>query len=199
LPVSFSRDFIAKSDNIGLPVERAGRRYRMQRSRISPLSAAALLLALFPAVAGAAPLKQPEGEVILTISGAVKNANGDNGAEFDAQMLARLPQQTITTNTPWHDGPVKFEGPYLRDIMKAAGASGEIAVVTALDDYSVEMPFADFTDRKPILAMKRDGEIMEPDDQGPLFIIYNYDGDETLATDEFYERSVWSVRRIEVK
>ncbi len=160
---------------------------------------ALVLTAAFAPTAAAAPLATPTGQVILTVSGAVTKTNSANGVDFDEAMLAALPQQKLSTSTPWHEGVVNFEGPYLKDVMKAAGASGSRVLVTALDDYSAELPFADFGDFLPILAFKRDGATMPPDDQGPLFIIYNYDSDDKLNTETFHDRSVWSVRAMLVE
>ena len=158
---------------------------------------AALSLAAFPA--GAAELAKPTGPVILTISGNVANSNSDEGADFDLAMLRQLGNVTYETTTPWHEGTVKFTGTLLADVIAAAGASGEFATVEALDGYSVEIPFSDLPTGKPVLAWSLDGSEIPVDDKGPLFIIYDYDSDPALASEDYYARSVWSVRKIELR
>ena len=103
------------------------------------------------------------------------------------------------TPAPFIVGEVTFEGPLLSGIMELVGGSGEYAAVTALDDYSVEVPVSDFAEHGPILALKTNGEYMPEDDKGPLFIIYDYDGKPGLNTEDYHSRSVWSVRRIELQ
>ncbi|MCB1430793.1 MAG: oxidoreductase [Nitratireductor sp.] len=161
--------------------------------------AAILLSPMAAFAANSAELPAPTGTVILTISGNVANKNTDKGAEFDLDMIKAMPSTTYETTTPWHEGATKFTGPLLADIISAAGASGDYATVEAIDGYSVEIPFGEISQGNPILAWLRNGQEMEPQDQGPLFIIYNYDSDPALATEDYYSRSVWSVRAIDVK
>lgn len=162
---------------------------------------AATILAAIPVVlpTRAAELAAPSGEVILTIAGSVTKKNAGTNADIDRAMLEALPQHEVTTATPWFDGETTFSGPFLKDVIALAGGSGEWATVTALDEYSVDVPVSDFDAYLPILAMTRDGKAMPADDKGPLFIIYDYDSDPKLNTDEFHSRSVWSVRSIELE
>lgn len=147
----------------------------------------------------AAELAMPTGEIVLTISGEELKTNSPNGAEFDMKMLQALPQHVIETTTPWNEGMIRFEGPMLSQLMTKVGADmSKTAKVFALDDYSTEIPLAEFEAAKPILALSRDGEPMPDDDQGPLFIIYDYDSDPALNTENIQEHSVWSVRRMEL-
>lgn len=167
------------------------------------LGLVAAVLFLLPAAAMADGLPAPTGDVILTITGEVSktNAKSDSGdaADLDRAMLEALPQQVIVTQTPWHEGEITFEGPLLSDIMELVGGSGEYAGVTALDDYSVDVPVSDFAEHGPILALKTNGNYMPEDDKGPLFVIYDYDGKPGLNTEEYHSRSVWSVRTIELQ
>ena len=185
--------------------DRTLQRYAPARQGTRPaLFLSAILLMIAAAMAVASPsladeLAAPSGKVILTISGAITHRNAGDKADLDRAMLEALPQQEIATTTPWFDGVTRFSGPYLKDVIALAGGSGEWATVTALDEYSVDVPVSDFDAHLPILAMKRDGEVMPDDDKGPLFIIYDYGSDPKLNTDEFHSRSVWSVRSIELE
>ncbi len=158
------------------------------------------LAGLFGATAaGAESLAAPAGKPILTISGKISTTNKDDTAQFDRAMLESLGMVTVQTTTPWYDGPVKFEGVPLNKLMKQVGASGERAVVVALNDYSSEIPIEDFAKYNVILAIKRNGEYMPVRDKGPLFIIYPFDSNPELKSQTFYGRSVWQVAKIIVK
>jgi len=149
--------------------------------------------------AAADPLPAPSGKPILTISGKIATTNKDGTAQFDREMLEELGLETVETNTPWYSGPVKFEGVSLDKLMKRVGASGERAVVVALNDYSSEIPMEDFAKYNVILALKRNGEYMPVRDKGPLFVIYPFDSKPELKSQTFYGRSVWQVAKIVVK
>jgi hypothetical protein len=149
--------------------------------------------------ATAQSLKAPAEKPILTISGKVATTNKEGEAQFDRPMLEALGMVTVETTTPWYTGKVKFEGVPLDKLMKQVGASGERAVVVALNDYSSEIPIEDFAKHNVILALKRNGQYMPVSDKGPLFIIYPFDSTPELKSQTFYSRSVWQVAKIIVK
>lgn len=142
-----------------------------------------------------APIEKP----ILTVAGKISTTNKDGEAQFDRPMLEQLGLVTVETSTPWYNGPVKFEGVSLDKLMKLVGASGERAVVVALNDYSSEIPVADFAKYNVILALKRNGEYMPVKDKGPLFVIYPFDSMPELKSQTYYGRAVWQVAKIIVK
>jgi hypothetical protein len=72
-------------------------------------------------------------------------------------------------------------------------------VVTALNDYSSDIPFSDIAKYNVILATKQNGQYMSVRDKGPLFIVYPFDSDPELKHQTYYGRSVWQVSRITVK
>ena len=149
--------------------------------------------------ARAASLQKPSGEPILEIGGSISVHNGDGVAVFDRAMVEALGTKVVVTTTPWHTGPVRFEGVSLDQLMKTVGAEGRSVKATALDDYSATVPLEDFARHGVILALKRDGQYMAPDDQGPLFIIYPYDSNPELHSETYYARSVWQVKRLDVQ
>ena len=120
-------------------------------------------------------------------------------AVFDRQMLAQLGMVAIATSTPWFDGVARFEGPLMSRIMQAVGASGETLTAIALNDYSIDIPIADFQRFGTILAKRRDGAPMRVAEKGPLFIIYPYDANPELRSRQYYSRSVWSVSQFVVR
>ncbi|MCB8819376.1 molybdopterin-dependent oxidoreductase [Microvirga rosea] len=158
-----------------------------------------LLTLAFSGIAMADPLAAPTEKPILTIGGNISVTNKAGEAQFDRPMLEALGLVTIETTTPWYTGPVKFEGVPLDKLMKLVGASGERAAVVALNDYSSEIPIADFAKYNVILALKRNGEYMPVKDKGPLFVIYPFDSLPELKSQTYYGRAVWQVAKIIIK
>ena len=125
-----------------------------------------------------------------------------------AQTLPTLtvtsPSGTVTVRVgkvcaPWNEGIVDFEGVPFSVILDKAGAEGTMATVIALNDYSVDIPVSDFADFNVILAVKRDGDYMPVDDQGPYFVMYPFDANPVLQKQPYYGRAVWQVKAVSVE
>lgn len=152
--------------------------------------------------AGDARPAAPRGRVLLTVSGAVSRPNVADGPprhQFDAEMIDALPVRTVRTHTPWHKGLVEFTGPSLADVLDAAGARGQMAQMTAINDYQVRMPLAEVLPHRPILARRANGVVLAVRDKGPLFLIFPYDDVAELRTDVYQSRSIWQLKDIEVR
>ena len=149
--------------------------------------------------AAAEGLKNPVESPILVVAGKIGATNKGQRAVFDRPMLEAIAGEEIKTKTPWYTDEVRFEGVSFAKLMKEVGASGENLVITALDDYSREIPIEDLVQNKAILALKRDGQYLSVSDKGPLFVVYPYDSKAELKNEKYYSRSVWQVRRIEVR
>lgn len=146
----------------------------------------------------AAALEAPQGPVVLTVSGRVRNPNDGGSAKFDMAMLAALPQHSFATRTPWYAQARRFTGPLLREVLKAAGASGTALRLIALNDYRVDMPFDDTQRHDVLLARLLDDQPMAVRDKGPLFVVYPFDTRPELRSAVYYSRSAWQLRTIEV-
>ena len=118
---------------------------------------------------------------------------------IDRDELEAMGLVSIKTTTPWNEGIVDFEGVPLTLLLEKAKAEGSTATVIALNDYSVDVPTADFAEFGTILAVKRNGEYMPVDDQGPFFVIYPFDSNPTLQRQPYYGRAVWQVKEIAVE
>jgi hypothetical protein len=149
--------------------------------------------------AEAQPIPAPKEKPILTVSGNISVKNQGETAVFDRAMLEAVGTVSYETGTPWYPEPVKFEGVPLAKLMQYLGAKGEHVVVTALNDYSSDIPFTDIMKYNVILATKQNGQYMSVRDKGPLFIVYPFDSDPELKHQTYYGRSVWQVSRITVK
>lgn len=150
-----------------------------------PLSA----LALEPAI----------GSPLLTVSGNIKLTNAGRLAQFDMELLEKLPQHSFETKTPWHKGPTKFTGPLLRDILAATGASGHTLLATAVNDYRVTIPMEDAQKHDMIVVRLTNGQPMALRDKGPLLIMYPFDQQPALRSALYFSRCIWQLRGLEVQ
>jgi len=170
-------------------------------SMLRRLFAFGVLLATFvsPGVLADARLDAPLGEPLLTVTGNIAVTNEGSGAVFDRAMLNALPQHRIATTTEWTDGVRQFEGPLLREVLAAVGAGGSIALATAVNDYSVEIPLQEVRDYPVILAMRMDGEELTLRTKGPLWVVYPRDDYSELQTSEMNSRWIWQLRSLEIR
>lgn len=147
----------------------------------------------------AGELPKPTGKVLLTLSGNIENTNQDGKAVFDVASLEKLGMVTFQTTSPWYNGRTTFTGISLQKLMDYVGAKGSLVKVTALNDYTTEIPLSDFKKYNVILAMKVNGEYMRIRDKGPLFVVYPYDSLPELNNQIFYSRSAWQVSRMSIE
>lgn len=117
----------------------------------SPRCVIASLLAILVACVAASTTAVAAGPTVLTVVGAIENANRgpldpfadallksrdiefDRAYTFDRDALAGLGMHRIATRYLGSDRIVEVEGPLLRDVLKRAGATGTSATVMALD------------------------------------------------------------------
>lgn len=156
---------------------------------------AALLLG---ASVGAHATPTPD-SALLTVAGAISQPNHQQLALWDSAMLAGLPEHEIRTHTPWYDDAKTFRGPRLKDLLARVGASGKLLTITALNDYSVQVPIGDAEQYGVILARSIDGQPLSVRDKGPLFLIYPFDQHPELRNKVYYGRSIWQISTIKVE
>lgn len=137
-----------------------------------------------------------EDAVILTVDGKTRDGLVHT---FTLADLQRLTQDTIRTGTPWTDGQSDYHGVVLAELMEAVGAEGTSAWVAAINDYAADVPLSDFAEYGVVLAYSRDGELLEVQDKGPLFVIYPFDDQPELRSEMYFSRAVWQVSRITIE
>ena len=141
----------------------------------------------------------PEGPVILTVTGDISNANSPEGAQFDLAMLDALGTVEFETTTIWTDGPQVFRGVSLQRLVEILDAEGAVIAASALNDYMVEIPVADAVEGGPMLAFENNGRMLAVRDKGPLWLVYPYDSSSDYQSEVIYARSIWQVRRMEIR
>ncbi|MGB7802823.1 molybdopterin-dependent oxidoreductase [Buttiauxella sp.] len=147
----------------------------------------------------AGELSMPSGKILLTLSGNIKNTNEGGKAVFDLASLEKLGMVSFQSTSPWYDGRTTFTGIPLQKLMDYVGAKGSVVKVTALNDYTTEIPLSDFKKYNVILALKINGEYMRIRDKGPLFVVYPYDSLPELNNQIYYSRSAWQVSRMNIE
>ncbi len=155
--------------------------------------------ALLTGIATADPLPLPQGPVILTVSGEISVSNSPEGAQFDLAMLDALGTEEFETTTIWTDGPQMFRGVPLHRLIEVLQAKGAVIAASALNDYMVEIPLTDAVEGGPILAFEQNGEELSVRDKGPLWVVYPYDAATAYQTEVIYARSIWQVKRMEIR
>ena len=158
------------------------------------------------------------GSVILTVTGNVaeptrqasdeeidkffiyNNIEFENASQFDYSRLATLQQVTVNADFPMGDDEHihTFMGPLLAEVIKAAGATGEMVTLTALDGYAIEVPMAELVEKGAVLALKRDGIPFGIGDFGPAHLVFPRADRLDLAdmNDDWW---IWSVYHINVE
>lgn len=143
-------------------------------------------------------LAAPQDEVVLTVSGAIDVTNVEDTAQFDMAMLKAMNAVTFDTTTLWTEGTRTFVDVPLAHILDLLGVEDGMILVSAINDYTVEIPVDSLTETAPILAYSQDGKQMARRQKGPLWVIYPYDSDASFRSELVYSRSIWQLTRLEV-
>jgi hypothetical protein len=145
------------------------------------------------------PLPQPQGAVILLVSGNIEITNSEQGAAFDREMLYALGKSQVETSTSWTDGNQQFEGVLARVVLERVGAEGTTAVATALNEFVAPVPMEEIKKYDVLLATHMNGKQMEVSDKGPIWIVYPRDDHPELQDAKFNDRWVWQLKELRVE
>lgn len=172
--------------------------HKIMMRAFRPLILVAIFQCLAPAAGAEPPLPQPEGPVVLTITGMIAVTNRDGAADFDRAMLADVGDRTIRTGTIWTEGQDAFAGPLLVRLLDRVGGHGTRLEATALNKYVSPIPVTEIGEDGPIVARLMNGEEIPVRQKGPLWIVYPFDTHPEFRNDSTYARSVWQLRSIHV-
>ncbi len=161
-----------------------------RRSLLTAMGASALTPALTTlSRASKHPLK-PKGGVILTIAGDIIHTNRGasepkrdgfmayheiefkNAFAFDIALLEDFPMSEIRCQPPQYSSSVTFQGPLLRDVLKALGAQGASIQTRALDGFAVDLTAEQIAAKDWILATRAQGHPFGIGDKGPVWLIH---------------------------
>ena len=138
------------------------------------------------------------GNITTAQDGHALTVVGTDGEEYVLHLdeLDAMEQVEFSTTTIWTEGAAVYSGVPVLHLLKAIGTRGRTLRMSALNDYSVEMPVADLDESAPIIATRVDGETLTVRDKGPFWIIYPFDSDPEYRTEKNYARSVWQLKTI---
>jgi len=148
---------------------------------------------LWPFVVTASSLTAP----LLTIQPGKLSQAGRPPMTLDRTSLLALPQSSMETGVPWHEGPARFEGPLLSSLMESLGVHGETLVVTGLDGYSIRIALAEAYEMDAMMAHSCNGKFLSIRDLGPLILLYPKG--EGFSSQQRMFRTVWQVSHIRVE
>ena len=191
----------------------------MRLTRIAGRMAALALICLLAAVPAyaAGRLAVPAGPVVLTVSGKITQTNRgaldpfddaffksagaefDRAAAFDRAMLQKLGMHSVTVRHGTWPKAHRIEGPLLGDVLKAVGATGQLATVYALDGYGAKIPLSDLVAWPVVLGLKADGHWLGLGGRGPAWVVYPPADKYPALRDQDDSKWVWSAVRIEVE
>lgn len=139
--------------------------------------------------------------IALAQGAALTVINSVNGSEVmltDEELMA-LAQATINTENEFVDGMTAFVGPLGRDVLALVGEGGSIVVLTAVNDYAVEVPLEDFINYDVVFAMSADGETFSRRDKGPIWVVYPMSDHTELQDPVYNARLIWQLVKVEIK
>ena len=134
-------------------------------------------------------------DAILTVT------NLGNGAEvmLTQEDVTALAQASVNTENEFVDAMTTFEGPLGRDVLALVGAESGMVVLTAVNDYAVEVPFDDFINYDVVFATSADGEQFSRRDKGPIWVVYPMSDHSELQDPVYNARLIWQLVKVEIK
>ena len=194
----------------------------MNKRQFLGAAAAAGALPLAGRAAGASLPAPPDGPALLTVTGAIAQANRGpfdpaldqmmhkhgvsfrKAYAFDDAALRALPALTIRPTLEYDGKAHALRGPLLADLLARAGAmlgDKTVLVLRAVDGYNVELPLAQARARRFIVATHVDGKPMPLGGLGPLWAVYDADRVPEMAAQPLAQRFAacpWALYHIEV-
>jgi hypothetical protein len=161
-----------------------------RRSLLTAMGASALSLALDTEGEAAETPIRPKGAVILTVAGDITHTNRgafdpkldgfmkyheiefEKAHTFDIAMLEDFPMSEIKCQPPQYSTNVTFQGPLLRDVLKALGAERASIQTRALDGFAVDLTSEQVKAKDWILATRVNGKPFGIGDRGPVWMIH---------------------------
>lgn len=121
----------------------------------------------------------------------------------DLRALDRMPQKTVETRMPdilGVAGTNRWSGVPLSHIAAQLGAGPDADIqLVALNNYAVLVPMSDLRRFDPVLASRRNGELLRVREKGPLILVYPFDQHRNLGAQEYLNRSIWQVHEIRIR
>lgn len=141
------------------------------------------------------PVPRPTGATVLTMSGSVSRPNVGRRVVFDMAGLEHGGASRITLYEPFKKRDMSFRAVRFRDVLAAAGVTGGTLHMTALNDYSVDVPFdVAAADGVWLATRNGDGSAIRIADGGPIRLVFAKDA-KGADVDRYW---IWSISAIDV-
>jgi len=134
--------------------------------------------------------------VILTVSVPHDQDGRARVIPLSEQDLRALPAISYETTTIWTSGTQQFTGVPVLALLEHFDIEAEELEMKAVNDYAITLSVEDLTGDTPIIAYERNGKPMKLRDNGPLWVIYNYDANADYRTETIYSHSIWQLDRM---
>jgi hypothetical protein len=147
-----------------------------------------------PAASGLEPVQLPAATAVV----AFKLVKQGEQRSVTVPELEALGLHRVTTQSPWEEGELTFEGVLFSDVVEYLGFRDARAVrIRALDGYVQDVPREDWLDKPLLLATRQDGEALVRRTQGPTRLVYpllEYPDYQPVVQDP---RWVWLIKTLE--
>jgi hypothetical protein len=138
------------------------------------------------------------GSAVLTVTGRIAEQNQNDVLALDRVTLDRLGVSRIDVFEPWTKQNMGFQGLWLADLLKVAGAAPDAASIhaTALDDYQVDLTTNEIRAGGIFLATRDGaGKAIPIQDGGPTRIVFAGN----VAAGRNADRWIWSLKNLDVR
>ena len=128
-------------------------------------------------------------------NGVVSRQGNDSVGGSDITRV--YPGDTITV-TLAGGGTQTFTGVTLKALMERLDGTGKGLRAHAINNYAIDIPWADVADGSALIAHHRNGATMSVREKGPLWLVYPSDSDARVRQETYHARSIWQLDRIDV-
>lgn len=142
----------------------------------------------------------PAGEILFTITGKIGTTNAENSIVMDMETIESVGLVDYTVKDPFLDVDVIYRGVLMSKLLDLWQISADATKLhmTALNDYSVDVPLADLRQYPVIFALQADGEYMPITTRGPAMLVYPYN-DFEFEMAVYNDYWIWQIKAIEVQ
>jgi len=117
---------------------------------------------------------------------------------IDLREIDAAGQAISITSTQWSGRAHRWSGMRLVHLIgRVPGGPYSRVHIRALNDYEVDIPLGDVRRFSPLLATRRDGQLVAIRDKGPLLLIWPFDQEAVLERSQrYHDWSVWHISQI---
>jgi len=134
------------------------------------------------------------------VTGAVGATNAAGAIQMDRATIEQVGLVEYSVADPFANQSIRYTGVLMRDLLALwqVTADAQSVLLTALNDYAIEIPISDFREYPILFALQADGVYMEPDFKGPAMLVYPVDH-YPFDIAKIKRNWIWQIRSIEIK